>query len=134
MERPTHMVAKNHIPARRPWTKPELKSSSIKEMTSGGAFSGADGTAMMMFVSDARLKQGVVRVGSSPKGIPIYEFSYVWGGPRYMGAMAQDLMELAPSAVTADACGYYRVDYSKLDVEFERAAGYSITARQTPSV
>ena len=88
----------------------------------------------MMFVSDARLKQGVVRVGSSPKGIPIYEFSYVWGGPRYMGAMAQDLMELAPSAVTADACGYYRVDYSKLDVEFERAAGYSITARQTPSV
>ena len=37
----------------------------------------------------------------------------------YIGAMAQDLLELAPGTVLKDPTdGYYRVDYSKIDVDF----------------
>jgi hypothetical protein len=37
----------------------------------------------------------------------------------FVGAMAQDLLEIAPHAVIRnDEDGYYRVDYSKIDVDF----------------
>jgi hypothetical protein len=37
----------------------------------------------------------------------------------FVGAMAQDLLELAPDAVIRNTeDGYYRVDYSKIDVDF----------------
>ena len=37
----------------------------------------------------------------------------------FVGAMAQDLLELAPDAVIMNPeDGYYRVDYSKIDVDF----------------
>ena len=67
--------------------------------------------------SDRRLKRDVVRLGASPSGLPIYAFQYVWGGPRYIGVMAQDLLKLRPDAVILDESGYYKVDYSRIDVE-----------------
>lgn len=37
----------------------------------------------------------------------------------FVGAMAQDLLELVPDAVIMNPeDGYYRVDYSKIDVDF----------------
>jgi hypothetical protein len=66
--------------------------------------------------SDRRLKRDIVRLGVSPSGLPIYAFQYVWGGPRYIGVMAQDLLKLRPDAVIPDESGYFRVDYSRIDV------------------
>ena len=38
---------------------------------------------------------------------------------EYVGAMAQDLLEMAPNAVCCHATdGMLRVDYSKIDVDF----------------
>lgn len=73
-------------------------------------------------VSDMRLKTNIESIGVSPSGIPIYNFDYVEsvGMPgRYQGAMAQDLL----GTVHADAVvsgEHYRVDYSKIDVEFKK--------------
>ena len=71
--------------------------------------------------SDSRLKKNIRRVGKSPSGIPIYEFEYKnkarFGGGTYRGVLA----EHAPkkSVVIAEN-GYRKVDYSKIDVAFER--------------
>ena len=66
--------------------------------------------------SDIRLKEKIERVGTSPSGIPIYEFNYKGQPFRYRGAMAQDLLETHPEAVgTRD--GHYTVDYNMIDVD-----------------
>jgi hypothetical protein len=80
---------------------------------SGGGGGGGGGGGW----SDRRLKRDIVRLGVSPSGLPIYAFRYVWGGPRYIGVMAQDLLKLRPDAVILDESGYYKVDYSRIDVE-----------------
>ena len=80
--------------------------------------------------SDRRLKTDISVIGNSPSGIPIYKFKYkrdiVLAGGRvldhdstFVGTMAQDLLDVAPDAVVFDPVeGYYRVDYSKIDVDF----------------
>ena len=58
-------------------------------------------------------------VGKSPKGVNIYEFDYKdksYGEGRYRGVMAQEV----PNASLKDKDGYLRVNYNKLDVNFER--------------
>ena len=67
--------------------------------------------------SDIRLKEKIQRTGSSPSGIPIYEFNYIGDNSRYSGTMAQDLLETNPDAVSMDTSGYYKVNYSNIDVD-----------------
>ena len=88
--------------------------------------------ACMMFCwSDKRLKKDINYVGRSPMGIPTYTFKYHEGAKDvignldtesiYFGVMAQDLLELEPSAVVESTInGYYSVDYSKIDVNFHK--------------
>ena len=69
--------------------------------------------------SDIRLKENIELVGKSPKGVNIYEFDYKdksYGEGRYKGVMAQEV----PNASLKDKDGYLRVNYNKLDVNFER--------------
>ncbi|MGG7579637.1 tail fiber domain-containing protein [Rhizobium sp. Nf11,1] len=66
--------------------------------------------------SDRRLKTDIRRLGISPAGIPIYAFRYIWGGPLFVGTMAQDLLLIRPDVLSQDATGYYTVDYAKLDI------------------
>ena len=70
--------------------------------------------------SDLRLKRDVEIVGTSPKGYKIYEYSYA-GNPikRFRGAMAQDVMKKDPMAVHINPRGFFHVDYSKIDIDFE---------------
>ncbi|QAS82450.1 tail fiber domain-containing protein (plasmid) [Rhizobium acidisoli] len=77
---------------------------------SGGPSGGWDG-------SDRRLKTQVRRIGTSPSGIPIYAFRYVWGGPLFIGTVAQDLLLIRPDAVMQTASGYYMVNYADLDID-----------------
>ncbi|AGS24744.1 peptidase S74 family domain-containing protein (plasmid) [Rhizobium etli] len=66
--------------------------------------------------SDLRLKTDIRRLGTSPAGIPIYAFRYIWGGPLFVGTMAQDLLLIRPDVLSQDATGYYTVDYARLDI------------------
>ena len=71
--------------------------------------------------SDIALKQDINLVNTSPKGINIYEFEYkdkAYGDGRYRGVMAQEV----PWASFRNTDGYLWVDYSKVDVDFERVA------------
>jgi uncharacterized caspase-like protein len=76
----------------------------------GGAGGGGGGW------SDRRLKRNIHRLGTSPSGLNIYAFEYIWGGPTYVGVIAQELLLTRPDAVIATDSGYLKVDYNKIDV------------------
>ena len=73
-------------------------------------------------LSDIRLKENIVLIGSSNSGINIYEYNYInEPGTRYVGVMAQELLGTQfEEAVVIAENGYYAVDYSKIDVKFEK--------------
>jgi hypothetical protein len=62
--------------------------------------------------SDRRLKSNIVRVGTHPLGIGIYEYDIF--GHRTQGVMADEVESVMPSAVTVAGGGYKMVDYGKL--------------------
>ena len=69
--------------------------------------------------SDRILKENIDLVGKSESGINIYEFDYKdksYGEGRYRGVMAQEV----PESSSTGSDGYLEVDYSKVDVDFER--------------
>lgn len=80
------------------------------------------GAAITAF-SDRTLKENIEFVNYSNSGIPIYQFEYInknYGQGRFEGVMAQDLIDIKPEALIVDKSGYYKVDYSKLDVNFKK--------------
>jgi hypothetical protein len=74
------------------------------------------GAAYGSMQSDIRLKENVKRIGQSPSGINIYSFNFIGNKDQYEGVMAHEV----PYASTVDDTGYWRVDYSQLDVEFKK--------------
>ena len=87
--------------------------------TGGGGNLGYDIEFNLGQVSDIRLKENIELVGNSPSGVNIYEFDYKdknYGNGRYRGVMAQEV----PKSSFRGSNGYLRVDYSNLDVDFER--------------
>ncbi|NKL97651.1 tail fiber domain-containing protein [Rhizobium leguminosarum bv. viciae] len=85
--------------------------------SSSGSDAGGGNTGGGWDSSDRRLKTQVRRIGTAPSGIPVYAFRYIWGGPLFVGTMAQDLLLIRPDAVIQTASGYYMVSYEKLDIE-----------------
>ena len=65
------------------------------------------------YYSDARLKTNVRKLGTRADGLGVYEFNYVWGGPKQIGLMAQEVQPLYPDAVT-ERGGYLMVNYGKV--------------------
>ena len=70
----------------------------------------------MMAASDIRLKENVKQIGQSPSGINIYSFNFKEDDDRYQRVLAHEV----PYATMVDDSGYWKVDYSQLDVEFKR--------------
>ena len=68
------------------------------------------------FLSDVRAKENISLIGKSPSGLNIYKFKYINGDNYYQGVMAQEV----PHASTLGEDGFYKVDYSKVDVEFKK--------------
>jgi len=70
--------------------------------------------------SDRRLKENIVKVGKSDKGLNIYNFEYKdkkFGEGVYQGVMSD---EVPKESVIVGSDGYDRVNYSLLDVEFKK--------------
>ena len=69
--------------------------------------------------SDRRLKTDVKKIGTSPSGIPIYEFRFKDDlDTLWEGTIAQDLLELGMDDVVGrNEDGFYTVDYDKIDVD-----------------
>lgn len=62
--------------------------------------------------SDRRLKSNIVRIGTHPVGVPLYEYDIF--GERQRGVMADELEKVRPDAVHYDADGFAHVDYEAL--------------------
>jgi hypothetical protein len=74
------------------------------------------GMAYAGIQSDIRLKENVKQIGQSPSGINIYSFNFKGDDDQYQGVLAHEV----PYASMVDDSGYWKVDYSQLDVEFKR--------------
>ncbi|WP_249343615.1 tail fiber domain-containing protein [Delftia sp. PE138] len=87
----------------------------------GGLGGAAAGLAKLGVFSDRRLKADVERIGVDERtGLPLYEFAYTAEpGRRYVGVMADEVLERFPDAVLLDESGFMRVDYSALGIEFK---------------
>lgn len=74
---------------------------------------GALGGAAIL-ASDRRLKRDIEQIGALGSGIPLYTFKYVWDDIKRVGVMAQDVLEVIPSAVVVMPSGFYAVKYGEL--------------------
>ena len=94
------------------------QASQSETKAKGGFLSGIIGGigAIASFAfSDRRLKQNIERIGTSPKGLPIYIFQYLGSEIWTIGCMADEVIKHSPEAVVLDVSGFYMVDYSKVD-------------------
>lgn len=79
-----------------------------------GTAANIGGLALGGFFSDVRLKENIVEVGKLPSGLPVIEWNYRGIPTKFIGVRAQDALKTHPEAVTLDASGFYKVDYSKV--------------------
>lgn len=70
------------------------------------------GLAAFTAFSDRRLKSNIVRTGTHPLGIGLYEYDIF--GERQRGVMADEVEAVLPSAVSTHPSGFKMVDYSQL--------------------
>ena len=91
----------------------ELGAWNSQTASDNQLMQGLASMAMLFMASDRRIKRNLVRRGTTPGGLPIYAYSYVWGGPRYVGVMAQDALLSQPDAVGM-LNGYLAVDYARI--------------------
>jgi Chaperone of endosialidase len=90
-------------------------------IAAGGAVIGAGAGALgYPQFSDSRMKENIVRVGASPSGVPIFEFTFKDDKDkrRFRGTVAQELMKTRWDAVYQHK-GKLMVDYDKLDIRME---------------
>ena len=89
-----------------------IASSNVNAQNSG--LYGLAGTAGAMYMmSDPRLKSDVVRVGTHPLGIGIYEYNIF--GNRQRGVMADEVETVMPEAVALHPSGYKMVNYGMIN-------------------
>ena len=100
----------------------------------GGGRSGGGGRGGGARRSDIRLKHDILLLGRLTDGLGYYSFVYNGGHTRYVGVMAQEVQQVAPSAVTYGADGYLRVDYRKLSIPFETYQKWLSTGAQLPMI
>lgn len=62
--------------------------------------------------SDRRLKRNIVKVGTLPNGLGVYEFDYVWG-EHQRGVLADEVERIMPEAVS-ERLGFKVVDYGMI--------------------
>ena len=85
----------------------------------GGGGRGGGGRGGGRGRSDIMLKHDIVLLGYLKNGLGFYRFSYNGSSKPYVGVMAQEVMQVAPEAVTRGRDGYLSVNYEKLGVIFQ---------------
>lgn len=70
--------------------------------------------------SDIRLKENIKNIGKSDLGINIYEWNYINDNNKYKGVIAQELLNTPFEKSLSIKKGFYWVDYTNLDVDFEK--------------
>lgn len=83
---------------------------------------GAQLGAAAIFKSDPRLKQNIELVGRDERtGLNLYEFAYKdMPHERWRGVMADEVLQVMPSAVHTNEDGFMSVDYGALGIEMTK--------------
>ena len=80
--------------------------------------------------SDRRLKTNIKYITTTESGINLYRFNYVWDNSiEYVGVMAQEILEIMPSAVEK-VNGYYVVYYDMLGLKMMTYDEYKLQNQQ----
>lgn len=87
-------------------------SNILGDLLSAGAKVGSAAIA----ASDRRLKRDIEKLGEHSDGLGIYEWTYVVGGPRVRGVMADEVEKLRPWALGPMVGNYKTVNYAALEV------------------
>lgn len=82
--------------------------SNNKQKTIGGIVGAIGGIASIF--SDQRLKENIVYLGQTKRGVGVYEYNYKGSDKRRRGVIAQDVMRSRPELVHEDKSGYLKVD------------------------
>jgi hypothetical protein len=86
----------------------------------GGGGGAAGGAQAAILSSDARLKENIQKIGTTPSGHNWYTWDWneegkaITNGQPSYGVIAQEVAQVDPSAVIVGDDGYLRVDYSKV--------------------
>ena len=92
-------------PGKSQGSDPNAAAASPKKDQSQGGYS--------LVPSDRRLKSNIVRIGTHPLGIGLYEYDIF--GERQRGVMADEVEQVMPEAVTTHpTLGYKMVRYDLL--------------------
>ena len=75
--------------------------------------------ALGAIASDARLKRDITPIAKRENGLQLYRYRYAWSDTLYVGVLAQEVLEVAPNAVSRGADGYLRVDYARLGLRMQ---------------
>jgi polysaccharide biosynthesis/export protein len=71
------------------------------------------------FLSDVRVKRDITPIAKLENGLRLYRYRYAWSDTLYVGVLAQEVLEVAPSAVSRGADGYLRVNYARLGLRMQ---------------
>jgi len=106
----------------------QQQAQTIQQPSTMGRIGSALSFGAQFLPSDIRLKENVMKVDETDSGVGWYTWSWndtakAMGvdGPTE-GVIAQDLINVDPTAVSLGEDGYYRVDYSKVDYERKQAS------------
>jgi len=89
-----------------------LVLKEIKDVLPLAAISG-------FFLSDVRVKRDIMPIAKLENGLRLYRYRYAWSDTLYVGVLAQEVLEVAPHAVSRGADGYLRVDYARLGLRMQ---------------
>lgn len=111
------------VGAELPYTGTNALANQLAGLFSGGVQKQKQGLASTIgslassaavAFSDRRLKTNIQKIGEYDDGLGRYEWSYVWGGPRHNGVMADEVAVLRPWALGPVVSGYATVNYEAL--------------------
>ena len=71
-------------------------------------------------VSDIRLKEDILRIGTNHLGLGVYQYRYKGMDGVWEGVMAQEVEVMHPRAVKSLPYGYKAVDYASLGLTLRR--------------
>ena len=90
-----------------------IQSANVNAQNAGlYGLAGTAATGAMMF-SDPRLKSNVIRIGTHPFGVGVYEYDIF--GKRQRGVMADEVEAVMPEAVALHPSGYKMVNYGMIN-------------------
>jgi hypothetical protein len=85
---------------------------SLLGATAGTGAAGSAGWLAML--SDERLKENIVKIGSTPAGLGVYEYNFIGSDKVETGVLAQEVEKAFPHAVVTGDDGYKRVYYAEV--------------------